>query len=83
MLRKLEFTFTDGAVNPECHVRTVAPLFDGDGKSAGQGPEHVAVVAVADAAGIDAARLTDGEKASVQAQIADTRARWPLHVRRA
>jgi len=80
MLRSIKFTFTDGAFNPECHVETQQALFHSDGSPAGSGGRHVAVVAVADGAGLDGARLTVVEVAAVAAQLARVRADWPAYV---
>jgi hypothetical protein len=47
MLKKLEFTFTDGKVNPTCHVVVQQETFDADGNSLGLSASHRATIDVA------------------------------------
>jgi len=47
MLKKLEFTFTDGKVNPTCHVVVQQETFDADGNSMGLLGKHRATIDVA------------------------------------
>tara|TARA_Y100000310_G_scaffold113816_1_gene112273 strand:+ start:3062 stop:3313 length:252 start_codon:yes stop_codon:yes gene_type:complete len=81
MLRSIEYTFTDGKVNPDCHVETLPEVFDAEGNPAGFGLSHRAVVGVADDAGIDNAGLTDAEKTAVATQLGETRRNWQIHVK--
>ena len=75
MLRKIEIHFTDGMVNPECHVAVQTPLFDADGNPAGKAKTHRAVIEVATAE-LEAdphLGLTADEKATVRKTIAEAK----------
>ena len=72
MLKKIEFTFTDGKVNPSCHVVTVEEVFNEAGESVGVGRNHRTPidVATADLTKDPKMNLSADEKTSVGAQIA-------------
>lgn len=75
MLRKIEFTFTDGKINPECHVAVKEPLFREDGTPAGDGETHRAVIDVA-TADLDAdpnLRLSALDRVTIERTIAEAK----------
>ena len=75
MLRKIEFTYTDGQINPECHVVVQVPLFDGAGNPVARAETHRAAVDVAtiNLTADPHLRLTDADKATVRKAIAEAK----------
>lgn len=75
MLRRLEFTFTDGQINETCHIETISEVFDADGNSLGLGSKFRAAIDVAtmDLDTDPGLHLSPQDKASIRRQITEAK----------
>jgi hypothetical protein len=80
MLKKLEFTFTDGKINPACHVVVEQEVFDADGNSMGLSGKHRATIDVAtcDCSNDPLLKLSSDDEALIVSTIDEARKRGIL-----
>ena len=77
MLRHLEFTFTDGKINPTFHVVVQQETFDADGDSMGLSGKHRATIDVAtcDCSNDPLLKLSSDDEALIVSTIGEAKKR--------